>query len=1410
MSRFFKEINLSDEIISKIELLEVNKKFKNESLFFSINIQFKKLLSPKEVHLFLKGVKQFKLKIGLDSFIFSYSKDILNKDISNIDVYEYFREIFKLLKFTSKIKDFYISESDGDFLINTSFKNSKIELDNNLETINQILCNFLNIKPIKSLMVENKIKDVNFKSKNNFKGVFDIPLKPGFKELKESQLEKINQEYQNIYFSGNVLNIVSRKVKLNILNTFTIWKNKSAIGVTMFSKSKLQINEGDYIRIYGNVKYSSYKKDYEIYMIFFDLLPKKSLYDKVDDSEFKRVELHVHTKMSQMDGIKSAEDYIDFAYKLGMPGVAITDQNSVQSFPSTKYYDSKYKNFKVIYGAEISVIDDIFSEPISNLKEGNLLDNEYIFFDLETTGISPVFEDIIEFSGIKVKKGMEIDKLTFFLKPTKKIPENITRLTSITNEDVKDAINQKEGLKRIKNWIGEDILVAHNSNFDENFLNKKFNEYGIKQLSNMIIDTLRISWYLNKNYKNHRMGTIAKKQGISYDDNIAHRAEYDSRVLSKIFDNFLYILIEKGIKNFNQLSEFLKSPNSRIFSNTVNVYAKNNEGLKDLYKIISVVSTKYLSDTTLIPQILLSNLLSKRENILISTSLSEGLFWNYLTMAKSSFNELIKIYDFVEVGPPEVYSKLVERKIYTKKNIIELIKKIYNVAKENNKIVIATGNVHYIDKKEKLYYEILVSNKSIGGRLHPLFDYRNPKSKIPILDFKTTSEMLESFKGIFSDEVVNEIVVNNSLKIFNSIEKIKPLKDKLYSPNVEKYKNEFYKIISKRFVEEYGDNPNEFLRKRFDREIKAIKDNKYEVVYYLSYVAVQKSLEDDYIVGSRGSVGSSILAYLMGITEVNPLPPHYLCPKCKDFIWEKDFDSGFDLSSKDCSKCNIKMFGDGNNIPFETFLGVEGEKIPDIDLNFSSENQLIIHNFMKNFIGEKNVLRAGTISTVAWKTAYGYVHNYFEQRNESVPSRSTVELLVSKIEGVKRTTGQHPGGLIIIPDGKIPEDFTPINYPGNNFSKNWKTTHFDFTSIHDNLLKLDFLGHIDPTILKKLTQLTKVKINDIPMNDNKVYSLFTSIKELNYSKNFTSSKLGILGIPEFGTSFVRELVNSTKPTKFSDLIRISGLSHGTNVWIGNAKDLIEKNVTRLRDVISTRDDIMTYLETKNIDSKLAFKIMESVRRGKSLTLEWEQILLKHNVPEWYIESCKKIKYIFPKAHATAYVIMAYRISWFKIYYPLEYYSTYFSERDNEWDLELMNLSKEELLDYWTSQTKSSSYSLLKEREKKILSTIQIILEMYSRGITIGKISLKESKSKMWLIKKEKNELIPPFNIIQDLGNILAKKICEEREKKYFTSKHDFFKRTGINTTLKKYFDDIGILKGIESDSDKVKQNTIFN
>ena len=1201
-------------------------------------------------------------------------------------------------------------------------------------------------------------------------------------------MEEIVEEERNITIQGYVFSAEVRKLRSGrSLLMLKVTDYTDSLEIKLFSRNdedELMFNsvkEGIWIKARGRIQTDNYTN--ELTMMANDI-EQVEIKTRQDEAEEKRVELHAHTTMSQLDAVVSPSRLIEQAAKWGHKAIAITDHAAVQGFPEAFQAANKH-DMKILYGVEANVVND--GVPIAyNVKDVELKNGTYVVFDVETTGLSSVYDTIIELAAVKIHQGEIIDRFESFANPHRKLSDKIVQLTNITDDMLKDAPEVETVLRQFHEWTGDSILVAHNATFDIGFLNQGYKQINLDKVTNPVIDTLELARFLVPELGNHRLNTLCKHFNVELTQH--HRAIYDAEATGYLFWKLVELLEEREITNVNQLNDHIDHSDSfqqsRPFHCTLLV--QNEIGLKNLYKLVSLSHTDYFHRVPRIPRSLLTK---HREGILVGSACEEGeVFETLLQKSLDDAEEVAQFYDYLEIQPPENYYPLIEREVVqTEAQILDVIRNIVELGERLGKPVVATGNVHYIETHEKLYREILIASQK-----------GNPLNKITLPDtpFRTTDEMLDIFKFL-GEEKAYEVVVENTNKIADQIDDISPVKEDLYTPKIEGADEIIRKLSYENAEAIYGKPLPDIVEARLEKELDSIIGHGFAVIYLISHKLVKKSLQDGYLVGSRGSVGSSFVATMTEITEVNPLPPHYVCPNChyNEFITDGSYASGFDLPDKNCPKCDEKLNKDGQDIPFETFLGFKGDKVPDIDLNFSGEYQPQAHNYTRELFGEDNVFRAGTIGTIATKTAYGYVKGYATDKNLHLRG-AEVDRLVQGCTGVKRTTGQHPGGIIVVPQEKEIYDFTPIQYPADDKTSEWKTTHFDYRSIENNLLKLDILGHDDPTVIRKLQDLSGIDPRDIPIDDEKVMQIFSSTEPLGVTPEQIDCKTGTLGVPEFGTSFVRQMLEETKPKTFAELVIISGLSHGTDVWLGNAQELINNGICELSEVIGCRDDIMVYLMQKGLDAQLAFTIMESVRKGRGLKDEWIEEMKKHQVPDWYIDSCQKIKYMFPKAHAAAYVLMAVRIAYFKVYYPIYFYATYFTVRADDFELDTMIQGSSALRERIKGiKEKGNDAS---PKEKTLLTVLEVALEMCERGFHFQKVDLYRSSATEFIV--DGDSLIPPFNVIDGLGTNAALNIVKAREEGEFLSKEDLRERSRISKTVLQYLDDHGCLEGMEEEN----------
>ncbi|MBF0780346.1 MULTISPECIES: PolC-type DNA polymerase III [unclassified Granulicatella] len=1213
------------------------------------------------------------------------------------------------------------------------------------------------------------------------------------------QMGDLVDEQRSVLIRGYIFASES-KVTKNGRNVYTIkfTDYSGSFAIKLFARNEKDakiydayLKKGNWIKVRGDLQEDQFLRDIVMVPRDINLVDVRPRIDTAV-SEHKRVELHVHTTMSQMDATNNIADYVAQAAKWGHKAIAITDHGGVQGFPDAHWAGVKH-DVKILYGVEAYVVDD--GVPVAyNLQHVLLSDATYVVFDVETTGLSAVYDTIIELAAVKMYKGNVIDTFEAFINPGHPLSSTTISLTGITDEMVRTQGRlEKDVLEDFQKFCEGAILVAHNATFDMGFLNTSYRKLNMPEANNPVIDTLELSRALHPELKSHRLNVLAKKYGVSLEQH--HRAVYDSETTGHL----CYIFLKEAQENYNILyhDELNKDigandayKRSRPFH--VTILAKNEKGLKDLFKIVSKSNVEYFYRVPRVPR---SVLVAHREHLLLGSACSEGEVFE--AMMQKGYDEALKkaeFYDYLEVMPKEVYAPLINQElVHSEKELEEIIKNIIKIGKTLNKLVVATGNVHYLNKEDYIYREILISTMKANV---------NREMHFPKVHFRTTDEMIRCF-DFLEKEDIDDIVWRNPQKIADSIEKISPVKKDLYTPKIEGAEEDITNLSYNEAKRLYGNPLPDIVEKRLEKELKSIIGNGFSVIYLISQKLVHKSVADGYLVGSRGSVGSSFVATMTGITEVNPLAPHYRCPNCQysEFFEEGEYGSGYDLPEKECPNCQHILDKDGQDIPFETFLGFYGDKVPDIDLNFSGDYQAKAHAYTKELFGEDYVYRAGTIGTVAEKTAYGYVRAYERDKNLQYKS-AEVDRLTLGATGVKRTTGQHPGGIIVIPDYMDVYDFTPIQYPADAQDAEWRTTHFDFHSIHDNVLKLDILGHDDPTMIRMLQDLSGRDPRTIPPTDPDVMKIFQGTEVLGVTPEQIDSKMGTLGIPEFGTKFVRGMLEATKPSTFAELLQISGLSHGTDVYLGNAEELIRKGIAPLSKVIGCRDDIMVYLIHAGLEDGIAFKIMESVRKGKGIPEEWQEIMRENNVPEWYIDSCLKIKYMFPKAHAAAYVLMALRVAYYKVHEPLLYYCAYFSVRANDFDLVSMVQGKEMVKTRMKEINDKGLDATVKE--KSLLTVLEIANEMLERGFTFKMVDIKKSDASKFII--EGNSLLAPFRAVPSLGGSVAQQIVQAREEGEFLSQEDLAKRGKLSKTLMDYFVENGVL----SDLPESNQLSLFD
>ena len=1180
----------------------------------------------------------------------------------------------------------------------------------------------------------------------------------------------INKNSKTVCITGEIFNIEIKELKNGkILLIADITDNTSSISCKLFlndlnqDKVLSKISEGSYVRIKGDVIYDIFKRELTMTISGIRLEEKKP---RVDTSDKKRVELHAHTQMSSMDALCNTKKLVKQAATWGHKAIAITDHGVVQAFPEAMDA-GKANGIKILYGVEGYLVED--NAPIIRDANDKDLSQTFVVFDLETTGFSNKNDKITEIGAVKVKNFEIVDRFNELINPEKDISYKVQELTGITNDLIKDKPTIEEILPRFMEFIGDSVLVAHNAEFDIGFINQKCKEMNI-EFKNKSVDTLMLSRILLPHLKRFKLNNLTKELGVPLHNH--HRAVDDAAATAQIFIKFLDMLEKKGAKKLSDVNEVLGGIDyTKLKTKHITLIAQNLAGIKNLYKIVSDAHVNHFYRA---PRILKSVLLEHKEGIIVGSACEAGEVFQAVKQNKNDdeIKEIIDLYDYIEVMPIDNNRFMIRNgEVKDEDELRDLNRRMIEVAKKFNKIPVATGDVHFIEKHEAVFRRVLKYAQGFGVDDEETY-----------LHFRTTDEMLEEFKYL-GEELAYEVVVENSNKVADMIEDFLPIPNETFPPVIEGSDTELREMCYNKANRIYGDPLPDVVKKRLDRELNSIISNGYAVMYIIAQKLVTKSLADGYLVGSRGSVGSSLAATMSDITEVNPLPAHYICENedCKYsyFYAVGEWGSGVDLPDKDCPKCGRKLKKDGHDIPFEVFLGFEGDKEPDIDLNFSGSYQPVIHKYTEELFGEGHVYRAGTIGTVADKTAYGYAKKYVEENDLDVTGAEVLRL-AKGCTGVKRTSGQHPGGVMVIPNYKEVYDITPIQYPANDVNCGVITTHFDYHSISGRILKLDILGHDVPTIIRMIEDITGLDATTIPLDDKETMSIFTSTEALGVTPEEINCPIGSLAIPEFGTSFVRQMLLDTKPTTFAELVRISGLSHGTDVWLNNAQDLVVDKVVEFKDVISTRDDIMNYLLFKGLPPKMAFTIMENVRKGKGLKPEFIEEMNKHDVPQWYIDSCQKIKYMFPKAHAVAYVMMSFRLAYYKVHYPAAFYATYFTTKAQDFDADLivkgLDSIKQKIQEIHELGNDATA------KDKTMLTVLEVALEMYARKIKIIPVDIYKSDATKFIVVDD-TTILPPMIALQGVGENAAINIQNERENGEFISKEDLRKRTKISKTV---------------------------
>ena len=1315
---------------------------------------------------------------------------------------EHIKFMLEEVKISSKIesilaeyglKDYKIMFSVGDFSKEFSNVEEKIKAD--MEKQQNIISS-----EREKIIKENSVTETQvYKAKNDFKrGSKTKDIKGDVISIKD---------FYDLYdgepciVQGEIFSIEAMVLKSGkTLKTIRITDGESSLTSKIFldENDNLDISEGKILKLSGKVQMDTYAGNEKTLMINTVNIIEKESTKKEDTAEEKMVELHTHTKMSEMVGVTDVEDLIKRAKEYGHKAIAITDYSVVHSYPAAyktaKKLSKDDDKMKVIFGCEMYMIDDE-ALMITNPKDKKIDEEEFVVFDIETTGLNSHTNKIIEIGAVKIKAGRIIDRYSQLINPGISIPYHITEITSITNEQVANQPKIDEVIGKFVDFIGDAVLVAHNAPFDMGFIKRDIKEYLNIDLENSVIDTLQMARDLFPDFKKYGLGDLNKSLGLALEKH--HRAVDDSQATANMFIIFLEKYKEKGIEYLKDINKGFEVNVKKQSLKNIMVQVKTQEGLKNMYKLVSEGHIKYFGNKKArIPK---SVLKENREGLIVGSSLSAH-FMNsgelvelYLRHDLEKLEETAKFYDYIELLPKSTYNELIEKEgtgsLASYDEVEKMNKYFYDLGKRLGILVTASSNVHYLDENEDIIRSILLYG---SGTVYSPRQYRVNNG----FYFRTTDEMLKEFSYLGEQEA-KEVVITNTNKIADMVEEgIKPIPEGFYPPKMDNAEEIVRTMTYEKAYRIYGDPLPNIVSARLERELNAIINNGFSVLYLSAQKLVKKSLDNGYLVGSRGSVGSSLVAFMMGITEVNALYPHYICdnPECKHSEFIEKEGVGIDLPDRICPNCGAPLRKDGYSIPFEVFMGFKGDKVPDIDLNFSGEYQSEIHRYCEELFGKENVFKAGTISTLAEKNAEAYVRKYFEDNNLNAV-RAEIIRLGRLCQGAKKTTGQHPGGMVIVPQGNSIYEFCPVQRPANDETSESTTTHYDYHVMDEQLVKLDILGHDDPTTIKLLQEYTNMEIKDIPLADKDTLKIFSSTESLGVSPEEIGTEIGTYGIPEFGTGFVRQMLIDTRPTTFAELVRISGLSHGTNVWLNNAQEFVRNGQATLSQIITVRDDIMNYLIDQGLDNSDAFKIMEFVRKGKPKKEpeNWEKysnMMKEKNVPDWYIESCRRIEYMFPKGHAVAYVMMAMRIAYFKVHKPLAFYAAFLSRKADDFDMEVMSkgvLAKQKLEEL-------SKEPKLDPKKKNEQAICEIVVELEARGIELLPVDIYLSEGRKFKIEDGKIRI--PLIGISGLGGAVIENILKEREEAKFISVEDLKRRTKMSQTVADKLKSIGAISSL--------------